>query len=372
MGECILKILFLTNIPSPYRVAFFNELGKKCSLTVAFEGRFSTDRNSTWQAEKARNFTPVFLNSWRLEADKFLSFQIVSLLKQKWDNIIVSGYSTSTDMLAIEYMRLKKIPFYLEVDGGLIRPDNKLKFWLKKHFVSQANGYFSSGKETTKYLVHYGADKNRIIEYPFTSLWKKDILTEPPTGVQKQQLREELGITEEKVVISVGRFSYRKGYGKGYDILMKATEKLPSSIGIYIIGDAPTEEFVNWKKTENLTHVHFVGFQAKEDLKKWYQATDVFVLPTREDIWGLVINEAMAQGLPIITTDRCVAGVELIENGVNGYIVPVEDAPALGEAIMTLLARDYRIMGQKSLEKIQPYTIENMARIHWKELNVIR
>lgn len=355
-----MKILFLTNIPSPYRVAFFNELGKSCALTVAFEGNFATDRNQQWQAENAVNFTAVWLNGVRLGSDKFLSFSILKLLQQAWNAIIVGGYSTPTGMLGIEYMRLKKIPFYVEVDGGLVRADSKLKFNLKKHFISAASGWFSSGKETTKYLTHYGANPAKIYEYPFTSLMEKDILPRIPTDEQKQIIRKELGITEEKVLISVGQFIHRKGY----DLLLQAANHLPKDIGIYIIGDKPTAEYLALQKELNLTQVHFVGFQSKEKLKKWYQAADLFVLPTREDIWGLVINEAMGQGLSIITTDKCVAGLELVKEGKNGYIVPVEDVPALTHAMTLVFAQDYRAMGQKSLEFIKPYTIENMVQRH--------
>ena len=102
----------------------------------------------------------------------------------------------------------------------------------------------------------------------------------------------------------------------------------------------------------------------KEELVRHYKAADLFVLPTREDIWGLVINEAMAYGLPVITTDRCVAGLELVEEGVNGYIIPVEDEKALAKRIEACFASDYRAMGDKSLEKVRPYTIENMVKAH--------
>ena len=88
------------------------------------------------------------------------------------------------------------------------------------------------------------------------------------------------------------------------------------------------------------------------------------MLPTREDIWGLVINEAMAYGLPVITTDRCVAGLELVEEGRNGYIVPVEDEQVLADKMRAALASDMEAMGKASLEKIRPYTLENMARVH--------
>ena len=360
-----MKILFLTNIPSPYRVHFFNELGKSCKLTVVFEGRFATNRNKIWQSEEAYHFTPVFLKSIRLGADTFLSFKIIRLLKQKWDVVILGGYSTPTDMLAIEYMRLKKIPFYIETDGGLIHSDNKFKFKIKKHFITAASGYFSSGKETTKFLKHYGADISKIYEYPFSSLEAKDILPVLLPAEQKQILRKELKIKEDKIIISVGRFVHCKGY----DILLKAAVNFPKDMGIYIIGAEPTQEYLKLQKDLNLTNVHFVGFQNKESLKKWYRAADVFVLPTREDIWGLVINEAMAQGLPVITTDKCVAGLELIKEGQNGYIVPVENIKALANAITKIFTQDYKTMGQKSLEIIKPYTIENMAKKHLEILN---
>ena len=77
-----------------------------------------------------------------------------------------------------------------------------------------------------------------------------------------------------------------------------------------------------------------------------------------------MINEAMAYGLPIVTTDRCVAGVELVENGVNGYVVPVEDETALADSLKRVLSGDTAAMGSASLEKIRGYTIENMAKAH--------
>ena len=61
-------------------------------------------------------------------------------------------------------------------------------------------------------------------------------------------------------------------------------------------------------RENDLTNVHFVGFKTKEQLEDYYRAADLFVLPTREDIWGLVVAEAMAYGLGVITTNRCNAG----------------------------------------------------------------
>lgn len=76
-------------------------------------------------------------------------------------------------------------------------------------------------------------------------------------------------------------------------------------------------------------------------MDKYYKAADLFVLPTREDIWGLVINEAMAYGLPIITTDKCVAGVQLLNNQ-ELTIIPTNDISSLATAINYLLKDDQK------------------------------
>ena len=162
------------------------------------------------------------------------------------------------------------------------------------------------------------------------------------------------------MILSIGQFIPRKGF----DILMQAAANGIPNADIFIVGGEPTEEYLKMCADLKLTNIHFVGFMKKEKLAEVYRAADMFVLPTREDIWGLVINEAMAYGLPVITTDRCVAGLELVEEGVNGAIVPVEDADALARKMRELLSSDLTAMGEASLERIRPYTIENMAKGH--------
>lgn len=360
-----MKILFLTNYASPYRVDFFNKLGNFCDLTVLFTDKTKEQKHRSQEWFKQQNhfnfkYTQLSRKIGIKKKNVFLD--VLKYLNKSYDRIIICGYSSPTTMLAIQYLKLKKIPFYIEVDGGLIKQDSWLKYKIKKYFLSSATGYFSSGKETTKYLVHYGADKNKIIEYPFTSLKEQDILNQIPTEQEKKNLKKELNIREDKIILSVGQFIYRKGY----DVLINAMRNIDKNIGVYIIGDEPTKEYLSLQKQFNLTNLHFVGFKTKEELKKYYMAADLFVLPTREDIWGLVINEAMAMGLPVITTEKCVAGLELVKNGVNGYIIPIESTEILAEKINKIFNEDYKQMGQNSLNKIKNYTIENMAKIHLK------
>ena len=357
------RVLFLTNYPSPYRVRFFDELGKKMDVTVLFADRIEDKkhRNASWYVAGEGNFKAVQLERKVASVgSNALCVDVTQWVKKDFDAIVVCGYSNPTAIYAMAYMRLHKIPFYMEVDGGLIRQEKKAKYLVKKGLVTLADKWLSTGRYTTKYLVHYGAKKENVIEYPFSSLLEKELLPEMVAEAEKAELRRELEIPEEKMVLAIGQFIHRKGF----DVLMKAAKELEADAGIYIVGGEPTEEYLQMRQELGLEKVHFLGFQNKQTLVKFYKAADLFVLPTREDIWGLVINEAMAYGLPVITTDRCVAGLELVEEGVNGYIVPVGDEKALAEKMVLALGSDLRKMGAASLEKIRPYTIENMAKVH--------
>lgn len=360
-----MRVLFLTNIPSPYRVDFFNELGKYCSLTVLYERNYAENRDGKWLHEKTNNFNSVFLKGKKIGPDSAVCFNVLKYLdRTKYDIVIVGGYSTPTGMIAISYMRFWRIPFILNADGGFInKNENIIKKYIKKSFITSATYWFSSGNKTTEYLKYYGAKQKCILKYPLTSVLEKDILKKPINAYEKMLLRQSLNITEEKIILAVGQFVYRKGF----DVLIKSCGKIPKDYGVYIVGGAPTQEYLKLKNNLLLgDNVHFVGFQSKDELKEYYLASDIFVLPTREDVWGLVINEAMAYGLPVITTDKCIAGLELVQDCKNGFIVPTEDHVELVEKINVILSNTdvYRRMSQKSLEIIREYTIEKMAKRH--------
>ena len=355
-------VLFLTNYPSPYRVHFFDELGKYMDVTVLYSDRVEDmkHRNADWFEEGEHGFRAVRLTPKVRVGRRYLCFDVLPWLKKQYDAIVVCGYSSPTAVLAMAYLRLYRIPFYMEVDGGLVRQDGKLKHFVKKSLVCMANRWLSTGVHTTGYLIHYGAREERITHYPFSSLYERDILEVPVSRQEKEVLRRELDIPEKQMILAIGQMIHRKGF----DVLLKAAKDLDPETGIYFVGGEAKEEYWKLREELGLKNVHFLGFQKKERLAQYYKAADLFVLPTREDIWGLVINEALAYGLPTITTDRCVAGLELIEDGINGYVVPVEDADALAEKIQAVLASDLEQMGKAALEKVRPYTLENMARTH--------
>lgn len=355
-----MKILYITTVPSPYKVQFFEELGKLCDLTVIFELKNVSYREEDWMKSKFINFKYLYIDGVKLK-DKIISTQIISHInKNTYDLIIIGVYSTISQIIAQIYMRFRNINYIISSDGGLIKKENKLIYRIKKFFISSASAWLSTGEITNRYLIYYGAKKNKIYKYPFTSLKKDDILDAPIDYSEKIRIREKLNIDSKKMIISVGQFIHRKGY----DILLKSCQEV-SDTNLYIIGGKPTQEYLEIKEKYRLNNVYFLDFMKKEDLAKYYKAADFFVLPTREDIWGLVINEAMSYGLPIITTNKCVAGLEMVTLE-NGIIINSNNVKELVNAIKKIFISDLELMSKKSIQVSKQYTIENMAIKHYE------
>lgn len=355
------RVLFFTNTPSPYRVDFFNELGKVCDLTVLFERR---NKKEKWQNNNFLNFKAVFLKGIKKDSNMAFCPEIIKYFrKDLFDIIIIGRYESPTGMMAINYLNIKKIPFVLSTDGGMIKEkENFIKRTMKNYYISSAEFWLSTGNKTTQYLKYYGANSKGIFVYPFTSVLQNEIVEYPINNKVKKDLKDKYNISEKKVILSVGQYIPRKGF----DTLLHACENLPRDWGVYIVGGNPTEEYIEIKEKLGLTNVHFISFKSREELREYYMLSDIFVLPTREDIWGLVINEAMAYGLPIITTNKCIAGLELVEDHQNGFIVPVNESTLLSKYIHEILKDDLisEKMSKRSLEKIRNYTIEKMAQEH--------
>ena len=150
-----IKVLYMTNYPAPYRVDFFNELGKYCELTVSYEERPEDQkhRDSSWFNTNFENFTVVYLKpSIRKNGHTLLSMQIVDEIRKKYDAIIVGVYSTGTSILAIQYMIAKKIPYYIETDGGIAKDGKGFNEKIKKYLIGHAKGYFSPSRSSDEYL----------------------------------------------------------------------------------------------------------------------------------------------------------------------------------------------------------------------------
>ena len=264
----------------------------------------------------------------------------------------------------------KKIPCILNADGAVSISTSFPKKQVKTFYVKRAALCFAGCERAVEYFKAYGAKSENIVKHPFSSLTKQQLLSEPLDNSQKSELKTELGMENKVTFITVGQFIYRKGF----DLLLEAWGKTQQSAQLYIIGGGPLEADYRKIISENsLENVHIVGFKKPEELQKYYRAADAFILPTREDIWGLVINEAMANALPTISSDKCTAGNELVSNGYNGYVYPCYDTGALAAHIEELANdEDMRVAYAKNaLKAIEEYTIENIVNSHLESIRKI-
>ena len=359
-----MKVFYYCNFPSPYYIGFLNELGKLCDLTAVFERSSSNDRDDSWKQFSAPNIKNlIILHGIHTAAEYAFCPQIIGILnREKFDAVIVHDHASPTGMWLIWYLKLRKIPFAFQCEGGF-PGDGKtgLKEKYKHALISGATLYRAPLNMKNCYFSPYGAPESKIVHYPFASFYQGDILKKPKTAEEKQAIRKELGISEEKVIVSVGAIIPRKAH----DVLIKAVKDLPKTVGIYIISGPATPKLQALVDGFGLTNVHFVNFMPKDQLWRYYQMADFLAVPTRYDTWGLFVNEAMANGLPVITTNRAAAGLELIEDGVNGFLVNTEDVEGLAEKINLLLAHPELCskMAENNLQKIAPYSFEEQARV---------
>ena len=368
-----MKILYLTNIPSPYMVDFLNELGKRSELTAVFERGGSGVRDRSWDNYSFETFKGIILRGKNIRVteeldDQAICPQVIRYIdRKKYDAIVVANPCTPTGIIAIAYMKMMRIPYAIQSEGGFPKDGRGAKEKLKWLVMKNAALYFSTAKVGDDYFLQYGADATRIRRYPFTSLYDAEVRKERVTKEEKIAVKRKLGITYDKVVLSVGRFIPVKGF----DVFIKACSGFDDSVGIYIVGGEATDEYLRLKEELGMTNLHFVGHVDKATIKSYYTAADVFALNSRGDTWGLVINEAMSYGLPVVSSDKCYAALALIENDVNGYVVEVDSIAAFRDRIRFLLENDdlANQMGDNNIKKMQEYTLEKMAET---EINVLR
>lgn len=134
-----MKVLYITNIPSPYKVDYYNELGKYCELTALFEAETSTERSEEWKKYRFETFDGIILKGKRVSVDTAFCPEIVKYLqKGRYDIVVLTVLASPTALLAVHTLRRRKIPYYYEGDGGFAKEASGIKATLKRYLISAA------------------------------------------------------------------------------------------------------------------------------------------------------------------------------------------------------------------------------------------
>ncbi len=354
------KLLILSTIPVPYRTEVFLGLAKHYRADIFFERSYDQNRNDKYFVTD-EGFTMLNSDEGRKR------YQSCLRRLREYDLVLAYDYTSKKGMQLMLRCIRQGVPYCLNCDGAFINP-HPVKDWIKRFFIRRARACFCSGDSAREYFLHYGARQENLYLHDFTSLTEKDIFPNTANREEKKKLREKNGLEDTVLVLTIGQFIYRKGF----DILLEAWRQVRGNCRLLMVGGGEKQqEYEAFIAKYGMDNVTLVGYLDKSKIFEYYRASDLFVLPTREDVWGLVVNEAMACGIPVISSDMCIAGRELIKEGINGYVVPSEDVDRLAEALQKLVNQPAlrEEMGRNNIRDIQGKTLQNIVESHIKVID---
>lgn len=351
------KVLILSIYPAPYRVELFERISTRFETDIFFEHSQEDSRSKDWFSKG---------NYYLLDTERGVVTykQALKSIKQ-YSAIGVYEYSSKEGIKLIVTAILNRVPYIVNADGVMLTNHEKsIKNIAKRFLISHASALFASGQMAKKYFLDLGAVKEKIHIHTFTTLNDEDILDVPLSRKDKLILRRKLKLPEDgHIAIGIGRFIALKRYSE----LIKAWRDMPDDYYLLIIGGGEEEAaYRRLIEKYRLNNVIIETFHPKKEIFDYCKASDIFVHPTSYDVWGLVVNEAMACGLPVVVSDRCVAGLELIRNHENGYLVKMGNDVEMCSRVRQICEDSnlYARMAQNTVRTIKSYTINNMAETH--------
>ena len=358
-----MKILIISDFAAPYRIAVFKGLSSTYDVDVFFNIAKSEQRNSKWYAKSDESFRFFVFGSKETD-DRYK--ECIKRINEYCAVICYDPWARRSRALQRLCIR-KRIPYILNADGAVKINTSFPKKQIKSFYVKRAALCFAGCFRAKQYFRAYGAVEKRIVQHNFSSLFEDQILKSPYSLEQKKRYKEQLGIKAIPTFITVGQFIHRKGF----DLLLKSWKKVEGEAQLYVIGGGPlNDQYEQFIRENKLSNVYVEDFKIPAELFKYYQASDVFLMPTREDIWGLVVNEAMAVGLPVISSNQCTSANELVVQGQNGFTYECENIDELASHINYMIEHQdlWTNFAQKSLEVVQNYTIEGIVASHLNSL----
>ena len=349
------KVLYISNIEVPYRVRFFNEFSKHCDLTVVYEREKSSSRNAEWTKSESGNYKTEYLGGIKIKGEDAFSLKVLKYVFGKYDEIIVGCYNSHVYMFAILLMKIFRIPYILNVDGEVFVGDKGFKNIAKRFFLSGASKYLVAGEKSAKSIEAIAKGKE-IVPYYFSSLSREEL----QRNSQEKRVRGN-------TVLVVGQYLHCKGLDVALDVARKTPDVNYKFIGM----GSKTNVFIEEYKAEGLPNVELVPFLKKSELEEEYKTCGVFVLPSRQECWGLVINEAASFGTPVVSTYGSGAATEFLADSYPQFLAKPGDSESLLLAINALRNSKIDEYSEFLLEKSKKYSIEASleAHIHICELN---
>jgi glycosyltransferase involved in cell wall biosynthesis len=345
-----IRLGILVSHPIQYFTPVYRELANAhdIDLTVLFRTRVGVDeyhdkgfgRAVRWDTPLLEGYSHEFLSRKRTLSGTELTI-VQEVRRRRFDVLLVHGYNSLTNLLAILTAKLTGTRVLMR--GDTRKMDHHRgsggRRALKRALFKIFDGFVTIGTLNRDYYANHGVDVRRLFFAPFCVSNSAFRLDGASHALARARVRGELGLGEDEVVVL---FVSKLTAQKRADDLIRAFALIEGQFAnarLVIAGSGEqAEPLRNLAADLSLERLVFAGFYNQSKLPALYAASDVFVLPAVQEPWGLVVNEAMAAGLPVIVSDEVGAAPDLVEGKGTGIVFPCGDVNALAQALATLVA----------------------------------
>jgi glycosyltransferase involved in cell wall biosynthesis len=345
-------VVYWNNIPSPYFVERFNAVSQRPG--IRFEAWFNAKSLShrSWDVdEETWTFNHSYVPERVLLGQRLRISWVRELLQDRRPALVVSLFSEPSFMIGWHLARRlgTRTAFRVLAPSPTWFVRSHSRELVKRYMFRRADGLFVAGEDAASYVRGYGVADDRIFAEPQVS--DAEFFSEGTAAAagSRERLRSELGLSGV-VFVYVGRL----WWGKGVEHLIDAFRIAQSALGessLLIVGDGEDANALKTKAEEAAPgRVVFTNFRQRPEVPALLGAGDVFVFPTLGDPYGLVVDEAMAAGLPVVSTTAAGEITARVREGETGRLVPPADPERLAQAMISLgVDEDARIvMGAKA------------------------
>lgn len=383
-----MKICCLEPVLAPYSIPRFRALQSlRRDDTVELMALGATERIHEWQVQKADlgfDYVEAFPGKTVDQIDsKALAARVTRWLDDSDPQaVVITGYYYAAMRAAARWAKLhQRVSIFLGDSHWEDRPRTALKesvkgWWVRRHY----DAAFAAGEQTAAYLVRLGVPREWI--WTGYDVVDNQAFADGAAAARSQgdSLRRRLNLPE-RYFLFVGRFAPEKNVLRLLESYAAYRQTAGQRAwGLVLVGGGPQEPMLR-ARAQELRDVVFAGFQQADAVSAYYGLASCLVLPSVSETWGLVVNEAMAAGLPVIVSHRCGCVPELVRAGVNGYVCDPFDIGGMARLLGVVSSDtvDAGKMGEASRQIVALYTPETWAQslsdciertVAWKQVHV--
>jgi glycosyltransferase involved in cell wall biosynthesis len=281
------------------------------------------------------------------------------------DIVNLTGYYDVASWFVLVYCKLMGIKTVLSNESTVgDHARSFLKELFKRLIINRFDGFFNFGKLSKAYMMALGGKESQMLVN--RNCVDNELLAEIYSKAfpQRQQRQRELHLPIHNFIF-VGRLIEFKNLYRLFEAFKIAQKKSISDWGLVILGEGEQKELLlNYVKDNELKNVCFLEGVNWQQVPVYLSLSDVLVLPSYSEPWGLVVNEAMACGLPVLVSEKCGSAYDLVKSGINGFTFSPLDVAEMSEVLLKFMNNEVDIsqMRVASKELIQEYSPKNVAK----------